>query len=829
MLLSPVCAYEVASHAAMTREALMQCQLNPTSPSLFVQLGIAGKNPSLGNTYFDIGPDGSSTERVLDPMETKGRGFGPRKIKEANLKSSFQPEPDSLPGWLMLGAIREDDVPFDEGAVENNPQDDPDGPLTRVLSHFFDPYDDRALTVTTQLGAKAPDWATGTGNHFSVIKAREAMWRALTLKYFLQIGTDLPFTPSASVPTKEALQTAYWATTFRTLGDVVHLLQDMAQPQHTRNDPHSGLYCPSVGSCYGGHASFYEHYVDAKVKGKDTFVLRERFLQSSDPRDATVDVSIGPPNYGSYPIPRFADYRSYFTTATGIASLAGKGLANYSNQGFYSAGTNISSGTGYPSPPQNGQGLTDVTLSNGTVRDTANQPVAGTLIFKTGGVVDATNPTLTAPAIRLSSLGMFDQFMAAQARQYTLNHYNYDDQMALLLPRAIAYSAGLLDFFFRGRMEISLPDEGVYGIVDHAQFEPPNPGVDPYSDFKGFSRIRLRALNSTPSIITPDSTNVPQKMPGGTVVAVLKFHRNLCYRNALDGEITTPLQMPICRAPDEEIVVSDLLANQEIPATDKSPNGVELPFKFQKALPINAVDIVLQVVYRGPLGNESDAVVVATKDIPEPTFITTYNDTDRVLVGGRCYDPAIVANTDTLWNQLAQVCKPPAGAQRYVTNACANLPLNVRLSTGSAIAPVAVTMEKNGTVDQRILPRRFARFAVLGDPSVPTSMVLGFNNTPLSLAAGTSTQPQYSGRRVQQQSVATLVKNATDTGYHYQVDTSTVVDSYVTHRGIRTWKGQSFVVDGTTGTVGAPCPEADLDNLQINERYPLSATIIGWN
>jgi hypothetical protein len=30
---------------------------------------------------------------------------------------------------------------------------------------------------------------------------------------------------------------AYWATTFRALGDVAHLVQDLAQPQHTETKP----------------------------------------------------------------------------------------------------------------------------------------------------------------------------------------------------------------------------------------------------------------------------------------------------------------------------------------------------------------------------------------------------------------------------------------------------------------------------------------------------------------------------------------------------------------------------------------------------------------
>ncbi len=180
----------------------------------------------------------------------------------------------------MLGAIREDDVPYDPGEEENTPQDEPSGPFVRVLHHFFDPYNNRPLTVASQVvGSRAPDWAIdgagstyGVSNGFSLAMAREAMWRATTLKHPPGASgatgalTDLAFEATPGIPTREALRVAYWATVFRSLGGAVHLLQDMAQPQHTRNDAHAGLGC--VGStCLGGHRSYFESYVEARVKG----------------------------------------------------------------------------------------------------------------------------------------------------------------------------------------------------------------------------------------------------------------------------------------------------------------------------------------------------------------------------------------------------------------------------------------------------------------------------------------------------------------------------------------------------------------------------------
>ena len=831
-------AYEQATHGAMTREAILQSQLSPSIPDLLQRLGIASSQLSLGSQYLDLADNGLVATRSNAPSGPQyPPAFGRAKVQDANRQSVFQPELGSLPGWLMLGAIREDDTPYDAGALENNPQDDPNGAISRVLNHFHDPYNDRGLQISIEAPrTRASDWAlTDAGNHFNALRAREAMWRALTLKTSPAQGVaDLPFMPSSDMPTKEALRMAYWATTFRALGDIVHLLQDMAQPQHTRNDPHSGLFCGGTGSCTGGHASFYERYVDSSVVGNTSFTLRERttweYLDhtSGGIQDKPVPTVPGTLAYGGYPVPRFADYRSYFVTATGSASVAGKGLANYSNQGFYSAGTNISDprtiGSGYPEPSPTGIGLGETTLPDGTVTNTGGKEVGGSLRLKLGSVVDTLNPNYTEGAIRLASYGLFDQFLKPIGKsQYTLNHYNYDDQMRLLIPRAVAYTAGLLDFFFRGRMEIGLADEGVYGIVDHAQLISQGP-TDPLGGFKGFKQIRLRLSNSTPTIVTTsDGTRVPQTMTGGVLVAVLKFHRNACYSDRLDGEITDPQQLSLCRTPDEEIVVSDPVKVPEqgaIPMADANPGSAEFSFRFANALPINAWDVVLQVVYRGQLGGESDAVVVATRDISEPTFITAFNDTDKILIGGSCYDPVTVAATDALWNQLGAACKPTSGSSRYVTSICANVPLNVRLTTGTGTAPVTVSMESSGPLDQRILPRRFGRIAILGELAGGTTMTLGFYNGSLVLQ-GAGTQ-HYLNYRAEQQNLVTFTANT------YVSTLSTVTDSYVRHRGVKAWQGQYFAVDGTSGAVSGACPDAQLDPLLGAERSPQAATITGW-
>ncbi|MGH8761579.1 MAG: hypothetical protein ACREVW_19080, partial [Burkholderiales bacterium] len=252
-------------------------------------------------------------------------------------------------GWLLRGAIREDDNTRDTPHPEG---DEPGGVFDRVFGHFFDPQNDLGLTVVAPLGPRAVDWALlpdaaigGRKNSFKISDAREAMWRALTLTRIDASGAlsdDVRPAEMATAP-KEELRKAYWATTFRALGDAVHLVQDMAQPQHTRNDAHAGLGCiPGGGGCAGGHASFFENYLEARTTTVGFFHLKDGFL-NQNPKPEAIRTNAGQLSYAGYAPPHFTTYAEYFSTGTGAANAAGKGLANYSNRGFYSFGTNIGS------------------------------------------------------------------------------------------------------------------------------------------------------------------------------------------------------------------------------------------------------------------------------------------------------------------------------------------------------------------------------------------------------------------------------------------------------------------------------------------------------
>jgi len=153
--------------------------------------------------------------------------------------------------------------------------------------------------------------------------------------------------------------------------------------------------------------------------------------------------------------------------------------------------------------------------------------------------------------------------------------------------------------------------------------------VEKQADVDGFGKLKLKIKNTTPGGRDASGRAVVERIPdpsSGTFVAIGKFHRNSCYRPDLSGEYGAPgKDWRACRTTLEEIVVS---SPQPVPA-GINDDAVAMSFTFPDKIPINATDVFLQVVYRGPLGDEPDAVVVATKDIAEPLFLMQYSLFDQ--------------------------------------------------------------------------------------------------------------------------------------------------------------------------------------------------------
>jgi hypothetical protein len=325
--------------------------------------------------------------------------------------------------WMIEGAIREDDYQRNRllESLGCTPPRNPPSQIDRPLQHFFDVQrGGSGLTVLgSQRGLPAPDWALGrqgrgsdvTQNQLSVLDARVYQLRSLTR------------------PTRGE-RDRNTALLFRSLGQVIHVLQDMAQPQHTRNDPHAG--CLEV---LAGEHSWYEIYLERRALG-------ERFRRRGEPSP--------PLRLSGYDPPRFETYDSFWATADR------KGLADFSGRNFFSAGTNLPGCGGLPEPVCDAEAyirheaaFSFPTVDGGTIAGTVTQ------FLRT--IQDAVTGDFIA-SVPVSSRSLWDQHLERQglAPSFSLNTLNYDAMSDLLLPRAVGYSAGLLDYFFRGKLEFEL-------------------------------------------------------------------------------------------------------------------------------------------------------------------------------------------------------------------------------------------------------------------------------------------------------------------------------------------------------------------------------------
>lgn len=340
----------------------------------------------------------------------------------------------------------------------------------RSVQHFYDPINDRSLQhpLLTIAGGtnKSPDWAIEdagaiSAQDYSYADAVEAFYQALTL------------------PTK-AERDGQWGKLFETLGHVIHHVQDMAQPEHVRND----LHCGEVIPCG----------IPGAVLGLYDQSLFER-------RSQKVFEDGVPGELINYPTVAFPTARDFWTTRDADAGVAARrGLADFTNRNFVSKDTNfelisgtVSANSKYslPAPmvdptntyslsqllPSDGADICQTLNQNGPIDLPANAPCEIEFIKST--VTDSYASAQGGINPKAASLSLFDQYLTKYNvssvqvgdgdavhmmdvdRLVTINRFNIDEAHKFLIPRAIAYGAGLINHFFKTRIKANGSDGSV--------------------------------------------------------------------------------------------------------------------------------------------------------------------------------------------------------------------------------------------------------------------------------------------------------------------------------------------------------------------------------
>jgi hypothetical protein len=409
-------AYETTTHSLISNEAISLSNL-VQDPELLINFGLildegVSEEAFPGNVPSD--PNGSNPNDTINLFRT------------------------SIERILSGGAVLED-----AGSLS--------------IHHFFDPQNGGS---GSSVGRRSPDWSLesvvtpGNGDEINITLANQDFSYKDALEYFYLALTS----------SDEENRLVNFGLMFRSLGHVIHHLQDMAQPQHVRSDGHCdslndfpslALFCFLVGK---HNPSYYENYTNTRFNDN-------------------------PVSFTTSEVPQLASARDFWENSDH------SGIAEYTSRNFVSAGTNyqgddegtISNHPDFPNPsplpttvPIN---LPDLLNEDPRLSEVQKQLLLQKLgchdefenicvvDFIQNEVTDIGEPTLLNT--RSGTVSIFDEEIRSRnieitshylstfitKRLVSLNRFNFESAYPFLLPRAVAYSSGMINHFFRGRLQ----------------------------------------------------------------------------------------------------------------------------------------------------------------------------------------------------------------------------------------------------------------------------------------------------------------------------------------------------------------------------------------
>jgi hypothetical protein len=330
------------------------------------------------------------TARVIDLNTSKLDGY----FKDVGFANGIREYINNKPvrWWIEEGSVSEDTAM----------------PIVALpTSHYHNPYTNKGFSVGGITGESAYDRANNPVNLWSWKNARDILYKGLT-------------------STTRFEREIFLAHSFKALGHLMHLIQDMSVPAHTRDDMHVP-------------------YVDGEPYEVYTHNNRRILNYASDPF-LYWNVSISPvsPNAPK----QFWDLDSY----TGaIAYDSGYiGLSEYTHANFLSKDTIFKY---FPHP--------DPAPPNTNYYDFGLLPY--TVIARPGNINHNTLYITGYGKKHLAALKYFAGELwelpipLPRVYQLTLHLDNecHKEYAHYLIPRAVGYSAGLLDYFFRGKLRVT--------------------------------------------------------------------------------------------------------------------------------------------------------------------------------------------------------------------------------------------------------------------------------------------------------------------------------------------------------------------------------------
>ncbi len=351
-------------------------------------------------------------------------------------------EEKSITKWLAKGADLEDASRSSEILANH----------ARFNNHFHNPlkpWDQAGLNDTfllrTYTGISSLMWAQD-GTYQQTFDEGDWSWQTIRDYYYLALTS-----------TTDASRQENFAKTFRGLGHQMHIIQDAAQPDHVRNDMHvedSIFKRNQFGSLY------FESWAEKQ----------KSFINSLASNPLFPEVSLAVSYSGLAPITQFLDTEQY--NGTGPSTSPAQGIAEYTNANFVSDDTILTEDLPlddrhyFPYPRKSStdlQSFIDENKLPETVIGEDGIPDTGFWIAKTGdgeNIGHFLRPRYLTrnPAIRTYSEDLY-------RRSFYRDERCHEDYAQKLIPRAVGYSAGLLDYFFRGDIDMVADDVTGSGYI----------------------------------------------------------------------------------------------------------------------------------------------------------------------------------------------------------------------------------------------------------------------------------------------------------------------------------------------------------------------------
>ena len=401
----------------------------------------------------------------------------------------------SILDWLEEGANYEDDGSKLDSLKGN----------ARFNNHFHHPLKPwvSAGLNDIQTGESSVLWAQDGAKQTTTVGG-DWSWNHIRGFYF-----------RALTSTTDAERQVYFAQTFRGLGQQIHLIQDAAVPAHVRNDAHP------LDAMQHYHTEFVSQYFESWAKDNsnkiNSFATNTVIFPTVSFEVFHNDSTLGK---DLTPITQLIDTDQY--TGMNPSASFSIGLAEYTNANFFSDDTIFATETYAadhkhfsPFPRQNStnlQSLLDQSLLPEVVIAFDGKPDVGFWIQKVRDGENTINHFVKPTYTWMKLLKKIQVVGSVYLRSFYIDEMCNEDYARLLIPRAVGYSAALLNYFFRGQINLELhEDDPSQYVISNDSDEPLHGVFSLYYDDKTGNRklYKTSVISSGVATVEAHSTSNP--------------------------------------------------------------------------------------------------------------------------------------------------------------------------------------------------------------------------------------------------------------------------------------------------------------------------------